>query len=47
MFCWRLPLFPPWLKLPPPPDPGVQGYLAHKKQFPPQDHYRALGIFLL
>ena len=28
--------------------PGLtlQGYLAHKKQHPPQDHHKALGIFL-
>ena len=25
----------------------LQGYLAHKKQSPSQDHHRALGIFLL
>ena len=27
--------------------PIVQGYLAHKKQPPPQDHHMALGIVLL
>ena len=26
---------------------GLQGYLAHKKLPPPQDHRRALGIGLL
>ena len=25
----------------------LQGYLAHKKQPPPKDHHRALGIGLL
>jgi hypothetical protein len=25
----------------------LQGYLTHEKQPPPQDHHRALGIFLL
>ena len=25
----------------------VQGYLAHKKQPPPEDHHRSLGIGLL
>ena len=25
----------------------VQGYLAHKKLPPPQDHHRALGMILL
>ena len=25
----------------------LQGYLAHKKQPPPHDHHRALGIVLL
>ena len=25
----------------------LQGYLAHKKQPPPHDHHRALGIALL
>ena len=27
--------------------PGIQRYLADKKQPPPMDHHRALGIFLL
>ena len=27
--------------------PGLKGYLAHKKQPPPESHHRALGIFLL
>ena len=27
--------------------PQVQGYLAHKKRRPPQDHHRILGIGLL
>ena len=26
---------------------GLQGYLAHKKPPPPQDHHRALGVGLL
>ena len=26
---------------------GLQGYLAHKKMPPPQDHHRALGRALL
>ena len=25
---------------------GIQGYLAHKKMLPPEDHHRALGIVL-
>ena len=28
-------------------DLGLQGYLAHKKLPPPQDHHRALGAVLL
>ena len=28
-------------------DSGLQGYLAHKKQRPPEDHHAALGIVLL
>ena len=31
-----------------PPDvERIQGYLAHKKQPPPQGHHRALGLVLL
>ena len=26
---------------------GLQGYLAHEKQPPPEGRHRALGIFLL
>jgi len=35
---------------PPAPKPlraQVQGYLAHKKQYPPWDHHKAPGIVLL
>jgi len=40
---WHLPyILNPAVKMTP-----VQGYLAHKKLPPPQDHLRALGIVLL